>query len=117
MEMQRISGICQPAVVEDSGVISGGYTVVETPVETPAVEVAVETPEPEVVIEAPAPEKPVEVKPVTSSAIFEADKICIVEREVLNVGSKALSTAVRVVCILFATSDFESFCFSISAFN
>ena len=81
MEMQRISGICQPAVVEDSGVISGGYTVVETPVETPAVEVAVETPEPEVVIEAPAPEKPVEVKPVTSSAIFEADKICIVERE------------------------------------
>ena len=81
MEMQRISGICQPGVVEDSGVISGGYTVVETPVETPAVEVAVETPEPEVVIEAPAPEKPVEVKPVTSSAIFEADKICIVERE------------------------------------
>ena len=38
-----------------------------------------------------------------------------VDMEVLNVGSSALSTAVRVVCIKAATADLESFCFSISA--
>lgn len=53
MEAQKASGICQPKVVEDFGVVSSGMVD----------EVKVETPE-----------------PVVSSAIFEADKLCIVER-------------------------------------
>ncbi|MBP5399631.1 MAG: trypsin-like peptidase domain-containing protein [Alphaproteobacteria bacterium] len=75
LDVQKITGICEPLVIENCGLASSGCGVVENwvevkekPVETPAVEVAVETPEPE-------------KKPVTSSAIFEADKICIVERE------------------------------------
>lgn len=73
VDMQRVSGVCQPVIVENCGSASTGCGVVENwvevkeqPVETPAVEVEIETPEP---------------KAETSSAIFEADKICIVERE------------------------------------
>ncbi len=55
MEAQKASGICQPKVVEDFGVVSTGSAAVD--------EVKIETPE-----------------PVVSSAIFEADKLCIVER-------------------------------------
>ncbi len=92
MEMQKISGICQPPVIEDSGAISSGsggdatwLEVKEKPVQTPAVEVEIETPTPEVVIEKPEPkvEEPEveeEPEPEAKSAVFEADRICIVER-------------------------------------
>ena len=53
MEAQKASGICEPRVVEDAGIVSVGSSVVE---------------------EVKAPE------PVVASAIFEADKLCIVER-------------------------------------
>lgn len=63
MEAQKASGICEPRIVEDSGIVSVASDIVD--------EVKVETPE-----------------PVASSAIFEADKLCIVERaDVDNMGT------------------------------
>ncbi|MBR1649290.1 MAG: hypothetical protein IJ689_06830 [Alphaproteobacteria bacterium] len=103
MEAQRASGICEVKVVEDSGVVSTGFgareawiEVTQTPmpvvipvkeVKTPEVEVAIVTPEPqpEVIVKTAviAPEPIVETpkpEPVVAGALYEADKICIVER-------------------------------------
>ena len=84
MEIQKTSGICDVPVVEDAGSVSTGFGIADTwvevkevpAVETPEVEVEIVTPKPVVEEVVPAPEP----KPVTASAIYESDKICIVER-------------------------------------
>ena len=90
MEMQKASGICDVKIVEDSGSVSSGFGIADTWVEvrevktpkaepivevkTPEVEVEVIAPQPEVIVPAPEPQ------PVAAAAIYEADKLCIVER-------------------------------------
>ena len=81
MEIQKASGICDVKIVEDSGSVSSGFGIADTWVEVKEVPapkpepiVEIQTPEVEVPIVTPAPE------PVVASAIYEADKLCIVER-------------------------------------